>query len=198
MGLRPMPIKRGTGQEDVLRLIDSRDVREHLRRIGWRFCTADRAYVIFRCRHITSEERLRLWEKLARSARGPVAEILPAVTDAHRRVGPERDDNPNWDCLAEEDRDLLRLPNRWGFSFPSPFAKGELLHAMWDEGIFRTCPLRLLEWDVERDRGPVAVCAYRDGLGKWRCGGIPLLMLERYSTFLARKTKQARQQPRLP
>ena len=169
---------------DVFSLIDSPDIREHLRVIKYEFYPTDKAYVIWKCRSISLEERWRLWEELMASDSDQALDVLPAIIDAQRRVGPERDDNDNWNHLTEEDRRLLSLSNRFAFSFPCPFQPGELLHHVGGVGgTFDYRPLRFLHCEIGL-YGPCAVCEYQDALGEWSEAGFPIFDLERITTYL--------------
>ena len=169
---------------DIFSLIDSPDVREQLRSIGYAFSPTDTAFVIWKCRSIPREERWRFWEELASSCGDPALEILSAVIDAEQRVGPESDDNDNWDHLSKEDALLLRIPEEFAFSFPCPFQPGEVLHHLGGVGgIFEYRPLRFLYCETI-DRSPCAVCSFEDALGDPMQGAFPLFDLERMSTYL--------------
>lgn len=167
---------------DYYQLIDSPDIREHLLSIGYAFSPTDKAYVIWKCRSISSEDRHRLWEKLMVSCDDPVLDVLPAIIDAERRVGPERDDNDNWNHLTEEDEQLLRLPNEFAFSFPCPFKSGETLLRIGGEGIFKKQLLRFLHSETDENLGMFAICKYRNAFKEWEFGGIPIFDLERRAT----------------
>ena len=169
---------------DVFSLINSPDVREHLRVIKYEFSPMDKAYVIWKCRHISPEERRRLWEELRAACNDPALDVLPAIIAAQRRVGPESDDNDNWNHLSEEDARLLRIPNDFAFPFPCPFQPGEILHHVGGfGGIFDYRPLRFLYCE-DGTYGPCAVCEFQDAFEDWRCGGFPVFDLERISTYL--------------
>ena len=169
---------------DVFNLIDSPDVRKHLRSIGYEFSPTDKAYVIWKCRSISLEERWRLWEELRADCNDPALDVLPAIIDAQRRVGPERDDNDNWNHLTKEDDRLLRIPNGFAFSFPCPFQPEEVLHHVGGSGgVFDYRPLRFLHCETGI-YGPCAVCEFQDAYGKWMKGELPLFDLMRMSTYL--------------
>ena len=177
---------------DIFILIDSPDVREHLRNIGYVFSPTDKAYVIWKCRSISLEERWRLWEELMASGSEPALDVLPAVIDAQRRVGPERDDNDNWDHLTKEEDRLLRIPNGFAFSFPCPFQPGEILHHIGGiGGIFDYRPLRFLHSETD-EYGLCAVCEYQDAFEDWHNGAFPVFDLERMSTYLYGGTNESK------
>ena len=49
---------------DVLRYVNSKDIREHLRKIGYKFSALEAAWLIYQCRNTTLEERHQAWKRL--------------------------------------------------------------------------------------------------------------------------------------
>lgn len=49
---------------DVFRFIDSRDIREHLRKTGYQFTTPEAAFLVWHCETATLEEKFAAWEEI--------------------------------------------------------------------------------------------------------------------------------------
>ena len=49
---------------NILRFINSKDIREHLRKLDYQFNSLETAWLIYECRHITIEEKHKAWEEL--------------------------------------------------------------------------------------------------------------------------------------
>lgn len=52
---------------DILRFINSEDIREHLRSIGYKFTSLEAAWLIYQCHGATIKEKHEAWEKLIES-----------------------------------------------------------------------------------------------------------------------------------
>lgn len=159
-------------------LIDSPDIRAHLRGLGFEYTPTDKAYIIWRCSRLTPEERRQLWEELMIGSGDPALDVLPAVGDALCRVGPDAD----WNDLTEEEQQLACILSDFEFTFPCPFVPGELLHhAGGFRGVLDRHPLRFLF--CEESLG-LAVCEYQDAADRQTQGRFPLFDLMRMSTYL--------------
>ena len=60
---------------DVLRFINSKDIRKHLESIGYEFTSLEAAWLIRRCRSAAIAEKHAAWEELIAAA--PDCEIPP-------------------------------------------------------------------------------------------------------------------------
>lgn len=49
---------------DVLRFIDSKDIREHLRNIGYEFSTPEAAYLVWQSRKVPLNDKIAAWEEI--------------------------------------------------------------------------------------------------------------------------------------
>ena len=49
---------------DILRFVNSKAIREHLKKINYKFNTLEAAYLIYFCRSLTFEERHKAWKEL--------------------------------------------------------------------------------------------------------------------------------------
>lgn len=169
---------------DVFSLIDSPDIREYLRSIKYEFSPTDKAYVIWKCRHITQERRLQLWwDVLGTAQDDPALDPLYLVIETLLRIGPLADEGR--DTLSEEDKEILSIPNDFVFPFPCPFQRDELLHRIGGEGIFETQPLRFLGYVYHKRGGRYGYrCEYSDASGNNARSEIPIFDLERWTTYL--------------
>ena len=49
---------------NIFRFINSKDIREHLRKLDYQFNSLETAWLIYQCREATSEEKHKAWEEL--------------------------------------------------------------------------------------------------------------------------------------
>lgn len=49
---------------DIYRFIDSRDMREHLQKLNYSFTTPEAAFLVYRCKAATLEERIAAWREI--------------------------------------------------------------------------------------------------------------------------------------
>ena len=49
---------------DIYKYVNSKDIREHLKKINYQFNTIEAAYIVAMCRSITLEEKLSAWKKI--------------------------------------------------------------------------------------------------------------------------------------
>ena len=49
---------------DILRFINSKDIREHLRSIGYEFNSLETAWLIYQCHDATIDEKHKAWNEL--------------------------------------------------------------------------------------------------------------------------------------
>ena len=54
---------------DLFRFIDSKDIREHLRQIGYSFTAPEAAFLVWQCRNATLKENLPPGGKLLKPCR---------------------------------------------------------------------------------------------------------------------------------
>ncbi len=52
---------------DILRFINSKDIRKHLRDINYRFNSFEAAWLIWQCRDATIKEKHAVWDELIRT-----------------------------------------------------------------------------------------------------------------------------------
>ena len=92
---------------DIYRFIDSRDIREHLKKLDYQFSTPETAFLVWHCRTATLNEKIAAWED--------IISTMPNCSMSPRRFWHWRD-IPNF-------RDFLRqyiaLQNRYVQKFKS-------------------------------------------------------------------------------
>ena len=49
---------------DLFRFIDSKDIREHLRQIGYSFTAPEAAFLVWQCRNATLKEKFAAWREI--------------------------------------------------------------------------------------------------------------------------------------
>ena len=49
---------------DLFRFIDSKDIREHLRQIGYSFTAPEAAFLVWQCRSTTLKEKIAAWREI--------------------------------------------------------------------------------------------------------------------------------------
>ena len=49
---------------DLFRFIDSKDIREHLRQIGYPFTAPEAAFLVWQCRSATLKEKMAAWREI--------------------------------------------------------------------------------------------------------------------------------------
>ena len=49
---------------DIYSFVNSKDIREHLRKMDYRFNSLETAWLIYQCRHISYEEQKAAWIEL--------------------------------------------------------------------------------------------------------------------------------------
>lgn len=49
---------------DLFRFIDSKDIREHLRQIGYSFTAPEAAFLVWQCRSVTLKEKIAAWRTI--------------------------------------------------------------------------------------------------------------------------------------
>lgn len=49
---------------DLFRFIDSKDIREHLRQIGYSFTAPEAAFLVWQCRSVTLKEKIAAWREI--------------------------------------------------------------------------------------------------------------------------------------
>lgn len=49
---------------DLFRFIDSKDIREHLRQIGYFFTAPEAAFLVWQCRSTTLKEKIAAWREI--------------------------------------------------------------------------------------------------------------------------------------
>ena len=49
---------------DLFRFIDSKDIREHLRQIGYSFIAPEAAFLVWQCRSATLKEKITAWREI--------------------------------------------------------------------------------------------------------------------------------------
>ena len=62
-----MEIKKAlcrAGSMNVLKFVNSKDIRKHLRNIGYECSPLEAAWLIYQCRSATVEEKHAAWDKL--------------------------------------------------------------------------------------------------------------------------------------
>ena len=52
---------------DLFRFIDSKDIREHLRQIGYSFTAPEAAFLVWQCRSVTLKEKIAAWREISRT-----------------------------------------------------------------------------------------------------------------------------------
>lgn len=52
---------------DVLKFVNSKDIREHLKNIGYQFSSLEAAWLIYQCRNATIKEKHQAWKELIRT-----------------------------------------------------------------------------------------------------------------------------------
>ena len=64
---------------DIYRFIDSRDIREHLRKLGYRFTTPEAAFLVWHCHTATLDEKIAAWQE--------IIDTMPNCSMGPRRLG---------------------------------------------------------------------------------------------------------------
>ena len=65
---------------NILRFINSKDIREHLKKLDYQFNSLETAWLIYQCREATIEEKHKAWEELIGTM--PDCEILKRFNTA--------------------------------------------------------------------------------------------------------------------
>ena len=65
---------------DLFRFIDSKDIREHLRQIGYPFTAPEAAFLVWQCRNATLKEKFAAWRE--------IIETMPDCSLTRRKEEP--------------------------------------------------------------------------------------------------------------
>ena len=110
---------------DITRFINSRDIREHLKNIGYEFTSLEAAWLIWQCKNITLAEKHDAWRELIRT--------MPDMKIEKRRLTRE------WASLHDFLEKTIAFENRLI----------EVFHTKEDKAIY-TCVV-MQESDSESD-----------------------------------------------
>lgn len=52
---------------DIFRFLNSKDIREHLKRLGYSFTAPEAAFLVWQCRGVTLKEKMAAWREIIRT-----------------------------------------------------------------------------------------------------------------------------------
>lgn len=71
---------------DIFRFIDSRDIREHLQRLNYRFTAPEAAFLVYECATVTMKEKFAAWREIIDTMPNcfvPTRQHMEAIPDFH-------------------------------------------------------------------------------------------------------------------
>lgn len=142
---------------DLFRFIDSKDIREHLRQIGYSFTAPEAAFLVWQCRSVTLKEKIAAWRT--------IIETMPDCSLTRRK------EEPIGNChdflrrhIASQETLLKEFPNgkncvyryeihepqRWHWTQDDGWRGGEEYFNSFDPCLSHC--LRQLDGDTETDK----------------------------------------------
>lgn len=117
---------------DIFKFINSRDIRDYLKSIEYKFSSIEAAWIIWQSRYATLEEKHAAWEELI--ATTPDCEIKERPNTRSQKslhtflAELIAFENRRFE-YAKEEADLIHfgLNGLW-FEFPTPFKKGDIIY----------------------------------------------------------------------
>lgn len=49
---------------DIFRFLNSKDIREHLKQLGYSFTAPEAAFLVWQCRSVTLKEKMAAWREI--------------------------------------------------------------------------------------------------------------------------------------
>lgn len=127
--------------DKILSYINSKDIRQHLKNIQYSFNSAEIAWLIYQCQHLTIEEKHQEWRELISAMPDMAVQSRvwkQPIESIHKFLAKYMsiDTQSN---TTDNDTSILAVFDEMWFSFPTPFVKGDILHDITKKSVNCYC-----------------------------------------------------------